>query len=67
MIIMKKLTILIFLLSLIINGFAQSIDRKLNMKLEELVKDFHGQVGIYVKNLKTGKTASLNADPLPAW
>ncbi|HEY9195928.1 MAG TPA: serine hydrolase [Mucilaginibacter sp.] len=43
--------------------FAQT-DKKLTAKLQVVVKDFHGQVGIYVQNLKTGKTAAINADTL---
>ena len=43
---------------------AQPVDKKLTAKLQELVKGFRGDVGIYVKNLKTGKTASINADTL---
>lgn len=57
----------ILFLCLCIPGFqalAQSTDKKLNQKLHELVRGFHGDAGIYVKNLKTGKTASFNADSL---
>ncbi len=43
--------------------FAQT-DNKLATQLQNAVKGFHGQVGIYVKNLKTGKTAAINADTL---
>ena len=43
--------------------FAQT-DTKLNQQLQNAVKGFNGQVGIYVHNLKTGKTASINADTL---
>jgi beta-lactamase class A len=32
--------------------------------LTELAKGFNGDVGMYVKNLKTGKTASFNADTI---
>ena len=44
-------------------AFAQT-DSKLTAQLQTLVKGFHGQVGIYVHNLKTGKTAAINADTL---
>jgi len=45
--------------------FAQEkTDKSLQKKLNELVKGFNGDVGIYVKNLKTGKTASINADTI---
>ncbi|MDP9078318.1 MAG: class A beta-lactamase-related serine hydrolase [Bacteroidota bacterium] len=43
--------------------FAQT-DTKLTAKLQDAVKGFNGQVGIYVQNLKTGKTVALNADTL---
>src|SRR6201996_600491 len=39
-------------------------DKKLTAKLEELTRSFNGQVGIYVQNLKTGKTVAINADTL---
>ena len=44
-------------------AFAQT-DNKLTAQLQQAVKSFDGQVGIYVKNLKTGKTAAINADTL---
>ncbi|MFC0515650.1 serine hydrolase [Mucilaginibacter angelicae] len=56
-----KLTLLLLLLTA--SAFAQT-DSKLTAKLNDAVKDFHGQVGIYVHNLKTGKTAQINADTL---
>src|SRR6201995_2391423 len=43
--------------------FAQT-DTKLTAKLQDAVKGFNGQVGIYVHNLKTGKTAEINPDTL---
>ncbi len=39
-------------------------DTKLTAKLQEAVKGFNGQVGIYVHNLKTDKTVAINADTL---
>jgi beta-lactamase class A len=61
---MKKILpfLLLFLTSAL---FAQEkIDKKLQVQLNELVKGFNGDVGIYVKNLKTGKVASINADTI---
>jgi beta-lactamase class A len=40
------------------------IDAKLTQKLQALTKDFGGDVGIYVRQLKTGKTVAINADSL---
>jgi beta-lactamase class A len=45
-------------------GFSQKHDRVLQKKIEALAKGFKGDVGIYVRNLKTGKVASINADTL---
>ena len=42
----------------------EKIDRKLNLKLQELVKGFQGDVGIYVQHLKTGRIAQFNADTI---
>lgn len=56
----KCLAILLFIASF---ACAQT-DNKLTARLQDAVKGFNGQVGIYVKNLKTGKMAALNADTL---
>jgi beta-lactamase class A len=64
---MKSIRFLHFLLfGLVASGIlqAQGTDKRLQKKLEELVKGFHGTAGIYVKNLKTGKTASVNGDTI---
>lgn len=45
-------------------SFAQKVDSKLQKKIEAAIKGFDGDIGIYVKNLRTGKTASLNADTI---
>ncbi|MGZ3776597.1 MAG: serine hydrolase [Mucilaginibacter sp.] len=44
-------------------AFAQT-DKKLTAQLQDAIKGFNGQVGIYVQNLKTGKTAEINPDTL---
>jgi beta-lactamase class A len=56
--------ILISLMLLICCRAIAQTDTKLTAKLQGAVKGFNGQVGIYVHNLKTGKTAALNADTL---
>ena len=43
---------------------AQPTDRKLQRALETAMQGFHGVAGLYVKNLKTGKVAAVNADTL---
>lgn len=67
---MKK--ILSLFLVICITGFLQSQshfpkskpDKILTKKLQELVKDFKGDYGIYVRHLKTGRTVEINADSL---
>src|SRR5471030_1747780 len=55
---------LLLLLSILSSATFAQTDKKLTAKLNELIKGFNGQVGIYVQNLKTGKTAAINADTL---
>lgn len=43
---------------------AEHTDRVLTATLRQLVRGFHGEVGIYVRNLRTGATAELNADTI---
>ena len=58
-----RLKLLFLLLAISATAFAQT-DNKLTTQLQDAIKGFNGQVGIYVKNLKTGKTAAINADTL---
>jgi beta-lactamase class A len=44
--------------------FGQNADRRLQAKIEETIQGFNGDIGIYVKNLRTGKTVSINADTI---
>ncbi|MBN9384174.1 MAG: serine hydrolase [Chitinophagaceae bacterium] len=37
-------------------------DKKLEARLHALTDTFHGVAGVYVRNLKTGKVAAINAD-----
>jgi beta-lactamase class A len=59
---MKHLLLAAFLF-LTITSFAQT-DKKLTTQLQTAVQGFNGQVGIYVQNLKTGKTVAINQDTL---
>ena len=43
---------------------AQKTDKALQKKLEQVISGFNGDVGIYVKNLKNGKIAAVNADSI---
>lgn len=42
--------------------YAQKTDQKLKKQIEEIIKGFNGDIGIYVKSLKTGKIVAINAD-----
>jgi beta-lactamase class A len=44
-------------------AFSQS-DRKLERGLREIITGFQGDVGIYVRNLKTGRYVAINADTI---
>ena len=59
---MKK----IYLLLLFIPSFlsAQTVNRKLQKNVDALVKDYNGDIGVYIKSLKTGKVVQLNADTI---
>jgi beta-lactamase class A len=41
---------------------AQKTDKKLQRQIEALVQGFNGDVGVYVKDLRKGKTVAINAD-----
>ena len=43
---------------------AQKLDKKLQRQIEEEIKGFRGDIGVYVKNLKNGKTVYINADTI---
>jgi beta-lactamase class A len=43
-------------------GEAQKINKKLQTKVENLIKGFNGDIGVYVKSLKSDKIISINAD-----
>jgi beta-lactamase class A len=43
---------------------AQKTDKKLQAKLQQAITGFNGDIGIYVKNLRTRKTVSINADTI---
>jgi beta-lactamase class A len=57
--------IFLYLLLLIsINLNAQKTDHHLQQQIENLVKDFHGKIGIYVHDLSKNKIVELNADTI---
>jgi len=60
----KRLPLFFILCLFVFTGFAQKRDKKLQAQIETLLKGFNGDVGVYVKNLKNGKTVAINADTI---
>jgi beta-lactamase class A len=61
---MKIIIIFSLLFLIVCSSSAQPVDHRLEQKIGELVKDLHGDIGVYVKNLRTGKVAMINADTI---
>jgi beta-lactamase class A len=59
---MKRIFLILFFSPLFL--LAQKTDRKLQQKVESLIQGFNGDIGIYIKNLKTGKVVQINADTI---
>ncbi len=60
----KVLLFLICLFALLPGTMAQATDKKLLKAVQPLLQAFHGEAGLYIKNLRTGKTVAINADTL---
>lgn len=57
----------ILLLSFLLTGiksYSQKTDKKLTVKVQEMLNGFNGNVGVYIKNLESGKTVAINADTI---
>jgi beta-lactamase class A len=59
-----KVIVLFIALSIPFFSIAQKTDKKLDAKLTEAIAGFNGDIGIYVKNLRTGKIVAINADTI---
>ncbi len=57
-----KSIFLFILISVSLASYAQRTDKKLKKKVEETITAFNGDIGIYIKNLRTGKVVAINAD-----
>jgi len=60
---MKKILIC-FLLFIQCIANAQKTDTKLQQQITELIQGFHGDIGIYVHDLKHNKVVAINADTI---
>lgn len=59
---MKYITLI--LLFVVTTLTAQKTEKKLEKELQALVKDFNGQIGFYIHNLRTNRVAVYNADTI---
>jgi beta-lactamase class A len=59
---LKKIFLNLFCFCIVLSSAAQHKDHKLEKKIADQIKGFNGQMGVYVKSLKTGKTISINGD-----
>jgi beta-lactamase class A len=57
---MKKFSIALLVVMCALPALGQSSD--LQQQLEGMIRDFHGHVGLFAKDLKTGRTVAINAD-----
>lgn len=61
---MKKLWFCIACFLIIQSGFGQKTDKQLQEKITALCKDFHGEIGVYVHDLKKNRSVAIQADTL---
>lgn len=61
---MRVFILIIFLFESTIGAAQTKTDKKLQSKIETLIKGFNGDVGVFVKNLKNNKTVAINADSI---
>lgn len=59
---MQKLILHLFFLAMPFGLSAQRTDKKLEAAVKDAIAGFNGEIGVYVKNLRTGKIAVYNAD-----
>ncbi len=60
----SKWIMLVFSMLASVGVNAQKTDRALQSRVEDLLSGFNGTVGIYVKNLKNGKTVAIHSDTI---
>jgi len=59
---MKRYLLLYSLLLISVTICAQKIDHRLQVEVEKLVKGHQGEIGVFIKELKSGKTVAVNAE-----
>ncbi len=61
---MRKYLLLVLLLTFQICAAQEKVDKKLQYRIDTLIKNFNGKIGVYVKNLRTNQVAMVNADSI---
>jgi len=61
---MKNFFTILLLLCINLLAICQKSEKKLQAKIETIIKGYNGDIGIYVKNLKNKRTISINADTI---
>jgi beta-lactamase class A len=61
---MKKVFLFAIITVISVCSTAQKTDKGLQRKVEEAIKGFDGDIGVYIKNLENGKTVTINADSI---
>ena len=61
---MRKLLVIFASLVAFISTNAQRTDKKLHSQIQEAISGYNGDIGVYVKNLRTGKIVTINADTI---
>ena len=61
---MRKTFLILLAVLGTIHAFSQHDERILRRELESVIRDFRGEVGIYVRHLKSGLTVGINQDTL---
>lgn len=59
---MKKCIVFMVCLAVGLTVFGQKTDNGLQKKIETLCRDFHGEIGVYVHDLKKNRIIAINAD-----
>jgi beta-lactamase class A len=60
--VLRKIILLVLLLPCF--AFSQTINKNLQAKVTALVQGYNGDIGIYIKSLKTGKVVQINCDTI---
>ncbi len=57
-----KFLLIILSIASSLTATSQKTDKTLQKKIQQMVSGFHGDIGVYIKNLRTGKEVRIAAD-----